>query len=164
MKELLLQYAKYNVWANKRLIDTILKLDTSLPEQELVSSYPTIKLTVSHIWSAEYIWLQRLLLVEQPVWIEKVFTGSFEEACAEWLKVSEEILGFVERQFDDKGLEHVVQYYSTEKKSFKLPAFTILNHVLNHTTQHRGQLITMLRQVGVKKIPAMDLSYYVNNK
>ena len=116
MKELLLQYAKYNVWANKRLIDTILKLDTSLPEQELVSSYPTIKLTVSHIWSAEYIWLQRLLLVEQPVWIEKVFTGSFEEACAEWLKVSEEILGFVERQFDDKGLEHVVQYYSTEKK------------------------------------------------
>ncbi|MEI8279194.1 MAG: DinB family protein [Bacteroidota bacterium] len=157
MKEILLQFAKYNVWANKRIIDVLLKLEEEQLDQELVSSFATIRATVYHIWSAELIWLERLQLTEQPVWAESIFKGTFQEACKDWERVSDVLAQFIDRQYDDKGLEHVFQFYDRKKQSHKSPVYTTLNHVFNHSTYHRGQLITMLRQVGVKKLPSMDL-------
>ncbi|WP_276133619.1 DinB family protein [Polluticoccus soli] len=161
MKELLLQYAKYNVWANKRLIEVITKLEAEHSEKEIVSSFPSVNATAMHIWCAEAIWLQRLNLVEQPVWMENVFTGSFEEALIEWIKTSEGLVAFVEKQFDDRGFEHVLQYYNLQKRPMKLSVFTVLTHALNHSSYHRGQLVTMLRQLGVTKMPSLDLVQYV---
>lgn len=164
MKELLQQYAKYNVWANKRIIDVILKLDAELFDKEMVSSFPSIKATVYHTWSAESVWMQRLALVEQPVWLADVFAGTFEEACANWQKVSEELVLFVEKQYDERSFQHVLQYYNFQKQSVKLPVYTVLMHIFNHSTQHRGQLVTMLRQAGARKIPATDLVAFAMGK
>lgn len=161
MKELLLQMAKYNLWANKRLIDVMLKLDEEDADKEIISSFPSLRSTVYHTWGAEYIWLQRLELTEQPVWIAKTFGGTFEAACAEWQRVSQVLVEFIERQFDDKALEHVFQYYNSEKKSFKDPVYEVLQHVFNHSTYHRGQLVTMLRQLGIEKLPQLDFIAYV---
>jgi uncharacterized damage-inducible protein DinB len=84
MKEILIQYAGYNAWANKRIIDSILSLQPEKQEKEITSSFSSIKETVVHIWAAEFVWLQRLQLVEQPVWIPEIFTGTTVEGCAEW--------------------------------------------------------------------------------
>ena len=40
----------------------------------------------------------------------------------------------------------------------------MLHHVFNHATYHRGQLINMLRQLGVEKVPQTDFSFWVQNK
>ncbi|MBS1584088.1 MAG: DinB family protein [Bacteroidetes bacterium] len=161
MKELLLQMARYNLWANKRLIDVMLKLDEEELDKEIVSSFSSIRSTVYHTWGAEFIWLQRLELTEQPVWIAKTFKGTFDEACGEWQRVSQAFIDFIERQYDDKALEHVFQYYNTEKKSFKSPVHEVLQHVFNHSTYHRGQLVTLLRQLGADKLPQLDLIAFV---
>lgn len=163
MKELLLQYARYNAWANKRIIDVLLKLSDEKLEQIIVSSFPSLKDTVYHMWSAEFIWLQRLELTEQPVWIEDSFGGSFAEACADWQKVSQVVIDFVSRQYDDRAFEHILQYYSRQKKSFKTPVAGVLQQIFNHSTYHRGQLVTMLRQAGVKKIPNTDMLTFLQN-
>jgi len=162
MKELLLQYANYNIWANKRIIDVLLTLEPELLDKEIVSSFSSVKQTVYHVWGAEFIWLQRLQLEEQPVWIQKVFKGTFEEACADWQRVSEVLAQFVARQYDDKSFEHIFQYYNSEKKSFKVPVGLTLNHVFNHGTYHRGQLVTMLRQLGVTHLPSTDFFAFTN--
>jgi uncharacterized damage-inducible protein DinB len=158
MKELLCRYAQYTIWANKRLIEVLLKLDDSILDAEVNSSFASIRKTVYHIWSAEFVWLQRLELAEHPLWMEHEFKGTFQEACEAWVKTSEALLAFIERQYDDKALEHVFQYYSPFKKeNFKRPVHVALLHVFNHSTSHRGQLITLLRQAGVTKIPETDL-------
>jgi uncharacterized damage-inducible protein DinB len=36
--------------------------------------------------------------------------------------------------------------------------------VFNHATYHRGQLVTMLRQIGAEKIPATDFAAFVRLK
>jgi uncharacterized damage-inducible protein DinB len=161
MKELLLQMAKYNLWANKRIIELMLKLDDEQLDKEIESSFPSVRDSALHIWGAEFLWLQRLQLTEQPVYMPYIFKGSFEEACADWQLVSQAFIDFTGRQYDDKAFEHVVQYYNSEKKSFKNPVFEILQHVFNHSTYHRGQLVTMLRQSGVHKIPATDFTVYL---
>jgi len=158
MKELLSRYAQYNIWANKKIIDVLLKLDENVLDKEIISSFSSIRKTVYHIWSAEYIWMQRLDLVEHPIWMELDFNGSFQDACKAWQRSSESLLTFIERQYDDKAFEHVFQYYSPFKKDhFKRQVYIALTHVFNHSTSHRGQLITLLRQAGETKIPETDL-------
>jgi uncharacterized damage-inducible protein DinB len=161
MKEILIQYAGYNAWANKRIIDTLLTMDPEAIEKEVVSSFSSLKKTVLHIWGAEFIWLQRLQLAEHPIWIPAIFTGSVTEACSEWQNVSISLQEFISKQFDDKSFEHTLQYYSLKKQSFKNPVYAVLLHVFNHSTYHRGQLVTMLRQVGASKIPEMDFISFV---
>jgi uncharacterized damage-inducible protein DinB len=164
MKEILLQYAGYNVWANKLIIDTIMKLDEAQVDMELTSSFPTIRKTVYHTWSAENIWLQRLQLAEHPVWIDIDFDGIFATACTDWQRVSSELLQFTEKQYDDKALAHVLQYYDRKKVSHKSPVCEVLMHVFNHSTYHRGQLVTMLRQAGATVIPSTDFITFVRKK
>lgn len=163
MKELLLQYAQYNQWANKKLIDVLLKAKAEQLEQIIVSSFPSLKDTVYHMWSAEYVWLQRLELAEQPIWMEDHFEGSFADACAAWQKTSQALIDFVSRQYDDRAFAHVLQYYNRQKQSFKTPVSGVLQHIFNHGAYHRGQLVTMLRQAGIKKIPGTDMILFLRN-
>ncbi|MEZ5017181.1 MAG: DinB family protein [Flavipsychrobacter sp.] len=156
MKDYLIKLAKYNIWANKLFIKTLRSLTEEQLDTEMNSSFPTIRKTVYHMWSAEDIWLQRLALVERPIWAEGVFDGDFEAAIAKWEEASKSLLVFVEQKYNDSALTQVVQYYDLKKRSYKLPVTACLTQVFNHATYHRGQLVTMLRQVGVKKIPQTD--------
>jgi uncharacterized damage-inducible protein DinB len=164
MKELLLQYARYNLWANKEITDALRKLQPEQVNRELVSSFPSLRTTVYHTWSAEYIWLQRLLLVEQPIWVQGEFKGTFEQACTEWQLVSQQLVQFTERQYGDAAFEHVCLYHDRQKIAYKTPVVEILMHVFNHSTYHRGQLITMLRQVGEQVIPCTDFITFARKK
>jgi uncharacterized damage-inducible protein DinB len=118
---------------------------------------------VCHVWGAEHIWLQRLQLAEHPEWMGD-FKGPFAEACAEWQKTSATLIQFVEKQYDDRALEHILQFYDRQKVSHKLPVYQVLHHIFNHSTQHRGQLILMLRQLGVTKIPGTDFTWFVRQR
>ncbi|MBS1782448.1 MAG: DinB family protein [Bacteroidetes bacterium] len=157
MKEILRQFAAYNIWANQKIIETLLKLPQSDLNKEVDSSFNTLTKTVYHVWSAEAIWIQRLALVEHPDWVEKNFSGSFKESTIFWQKVSKELMQFVEKQYNDAAFEHVVQYNDRKGQMQKNRVGDVLLHVFNHSTFHRGQMITQLRQVGAKTIPNTDL-------
>lgn len=163
MKELLLRYAQYNAWANKRIIDAISKEDESLADKEVPGSFPTLRATIIHTWAAEYVWLQRLQLAEYPQWMSG-FEGTLSEACNNWQQTSADVIQFIEKQYDDRAFQHVVQYYDRSKVSHKTPVFQVLLHMFNHATYHRGQLVTMLRQLGVQDIPGTDLIGFAKGK
>ena len=139
---------------------------TSLSEkqldQDIVSSFCSIRKTVYHTWSAEDIWMQRLLLTEQPVWAEGTFQGTFAEACKRWEDVSQQLKDFVEKQFDDRSFEHIVEYYNLKQQHSKNKVANVLLHLFNHSTYHRGQLVTMIRQAGVESIPATDFVAFIH--
>jgi len=155
MKELILQYAAYNLWANKRIAEVLLQAGDKL-NQEMVSSFPSIRATVLHIWSAESIWLQRLQHVEEPIWQQGGFAGDFSELCSEWLLASEALIRFAEQMEDDGAFREMLIYHNRAKKEHHNPVYQVLHHVFNHSTYHRGQLVTMLRQTGRKEIPGID--------
>ncbi len=159
MKETLLQYAKYNLWANNLMIEALLKLSAEQLDMELVSSFNTIRKTFVHCLSAEYVWLQRLQLVEHPIFLANEPERPFEDNCKHWAEVSKDTIAFIEKQFDDEALKHMVQFYRG-KTAYKMPVWQILQHVFNHNTYHRGQLVTMMRQAGITKIPGTDFCLY----
>jgi uncharacterized damage-inducible protein DinB len=59
-------------------------------------------------------------------------------------------------QSTDETLKKILHYQNLRGEQFNVPVYMILHHVFNHCTYHRGQLVTMLRQLGVEKLPSTD--------
>ena len=160
MKAILEKYAAYNKWANGEILATINHLKDEQIHQEIESSFSSLYKTVLHLLDAESIWWQRLHLAERIEVPGKDFSGSFAELSRmllEQCKLWEEWV----KDANGKKLEHVFAYQNSRKEQFKQPVNEVLLHLLNHGTYHRGQLVTMLRQLGVDRIPQTDFAFYV---
>ncbi len=59
----------------------------------------------------------------------------------------------------DLQLQHIFSFIRN-KEEYKIAVNNMLHHIFNHATYHRGQLITMLRQLGADKIPGTDFSLF----
>ena len=163
MKEILVQYASYNLWANQKLVAEINRLTPEQLTQTIGSSFPSVLLTVSHLRDAESMWWQRIRLIEKPVRPSDHFTGTPPELFKALLAQSAQWKAWVE-QASVPQLEHVFAYYNQQKEHFKNTVYQTLLHLFNHSTYHRGQLITMLRQLGITTIPNTDFIGYIRKK
>ena len=163
MKKLLLQYASYNVWANQKLVDCIDNLTDEQIKRKINSSFKSIYATLIHLWDAESIWWQRVKLQERIIVPSENFKGTMAELANSLSQQSKQWKDWVDST-PESSLDHVFQYYNKKKEHFKLPIYQMLHHVFNHGTYHRGQLINMLRQLGVEKVPQTDFSFWITSK
>lgn len=159
MKQTYLDYANYNIWANAKLTDHLLEQNDDLLSKELVGSFPTIKATISHLWRAETGWLSRL---KGNGWdASKVmnFSGNNRELFTAWQITSEQFRNFVL----DADLEKKIEFEHKGEK-FSIPTREIVQTVFNHGSYHRGQVIMMLRQLGITDLPQTDYIEWVREK
>jgi len=163
MKKMLVQYAAYNLWANSRLIEVINNLTDEQIDREIVSSFTNIKKTMLHLWDVENIWWQRMRLVEMEVWQSDNFTGSLLELTNHLIAQSKQWKEWVDIA-TEAALEHEFIYKNSKKDQFKQPVYEMLIHLFNHQSYHRGQLVTMLRQVDETNIPNTDLISFLRKK
>lgn len=155
MKEILQQLAAYNLWANQRIVQCIAGLPEEVTNQELSSSFSTLYRTLIHMWDAESIWWQRMKLQENVFPPSEKFRGSLVDVGPALMHQN----GLWKNWVDNASLaalDHVFHYQNTKREQFKQPIYQMLLHIFNHGTYHRGQLVSMLRQLGVIEIPATD--------
>lgn len=163
MKEIFKQYAAYHVWANSLLLETIEALPEEQQVAEISSSFPGLYKTVLHMLDAESIWWQRIRLQERIDRPSESFSGSFS-ALSKLLQVqSRQWQEWIDNS-PSHGLEHEFIYFNFKRERFKQPVHQMLLHLFNHGTYHRGQLVTILRQLGVEKIPATDFIIWSRRK
>ena len=156
MKAIFTEYAAYNAWANEQLINTILPLSAEQHHQEIKSSFPSLYLTVQHLWQSENVWQQRLRggKIIKP---EDGFNQSMQALATAFLTETKTWKSFIETLAEEK-LEEKLAYVNMRGMHFNLKIRNILLHVFNHSTYHRGQLVTMLRETGITTIPGTDFS------
>ncbi len=155
MKQLLQQYATYNVWANELLTAAILKLDEKLHHQKVASSFPGLLATVLHMWDAESIWWQRLMHHEKIIVPGADFSQGMKEAVDGLLQQNKQWEAWVNYKTETE-LAQNLKYKRLKGDPFEQPVHQVLLHVFNHGTYHRGQLVTIMRALGVEKIPQTD--------
>ncbi|MGY6562504.1 MAG: DinB family protein [Luteibaculaceae bacterium] len=150
-------YAAYNLWANERYAEWLAQATDEQLNAEVESSFNSIYKTVVHLWNAEYGWLQTLK--EQP-WGNPPgndFQGTNAEFFNQFLETSkafnEYVLALPASEFNKPYT------FGTSEKTTS--AEEIMLHVFNHATYHRGQLITLGRQVGLSNPPRADFIFYV---
>ena len=158
MKKLLLSYTAYNYWANEKLATVILALDESLFFKPVPSSFPNLFETAEHIWQAEMVWRQRILQIapnKKPEFPSKDMKALLETLLLESTQWQE----FIEQTPEEKLLE-MISYKNWQGIPFTTPFWQIAQHIFNHSTFHRGQLVTMLRHLGATSLPSTDYITY----
>jgi uncharacterized damage-inducible protein DinB len=155
MKQLLVSFAQYEYWANEKILELVLSLSEEQQQQEIKSSFPSIYKTCLHVWDASTIWWQRLQKAEEIVVPSLSFHPSMQDVAHGLLQQDTQWLDWV-KATTEADLDYVLPYKNMKGDAFAQPVREILLHLNNHGTYHRGQLVTMLRQVGVEKIPQTD--------
>jgi uncharacterized damage-inducible protein DinB len=163
MKQLLQQYAAYNLWANKIITEKILQLNEEVINKEIQSSFGSLYKTVVHLMDIESLWWQRLKLAEHPIWPGINFNGNFEDLSQQLIFLSKQWHNWV-LNTNEINLTHVFEYHNSKKEFFKQPVYEMLMQVFNHQTYHRGQLVTMMHELDIKKIPATDFIVFSRKK
>jgi uncharacterized damage-inducible protein DinB len=146
---------RYNRWANGRVFGAVSHLSPEEFAEDLGSSHPSVRDTLLHIVWAEWIWLQRWNGVSPQLVFQGTDFPSLAAVKARWSEVEIEQHAFLEAVTAERLLT-VVRYVNLEGETWQYPLWRQMYHVVNHSTYHRGQLTTMLRQLGARPI-ATDL-------
>ena len=160
MKILLSSTVSYNLWVNERLVNLFRSVDQSLIEQAVVSSFPSIRATLLHLWDVEVLWLARLNGVSPTDFPSKTFKGSNEEIYQNLLKSSQDFVDYVVNKPVESFYESIAYTLLTAQGDFRNDAGDMIQHCMNHQSFHRGQLITMARQLGITEFPRTDYIMY----
>ena len=78
---------------------------------------------------------------------------------ARWFEVTREQTEFI-ASITENSLKTPITYVNTQGETFTYPLWQILQHVVNHSSYHRGQITTMLRQLGAKPEATDFLLFY----
>ncbi len=151
----------FNAWANRRILDACCKLSDEQFTRELGSSFPSIRDTLVHIMGGEWVWLANWRGHPSPraEWETEFAKGRFPNLVtvrARWEPLEADLLGFVSG-LTAADLEKTVE---VKRHQFTYSMRVLLQHLVNHGTYHRGQVVTMLRQLGVVPRPT-DYHFYV---
>jgi uncharacterized damage-inducible protein DinB len=155
--EILDLYA-YNRWANDRVLDAAAALTPVELDRDLKSSFPSVRETLAHILTAEWVWLSRWNGVSPGGPPAGWDLSTLDGIRGRWSEVERERAALL-ASLDDDALERTIDYRNTKGEPFSSPLVHLLRHVVNHSSYHRGQVVTMLRQLG-HAAPATDLVIY----
>jgi|SRR5436190_11235959 len=163
MKQLLHQFALYNLWANKTILERLKGLSEELINKETAGSFPGLYKTVLHMMDVESVWWQRLHLAEHVQWPGKTFNGSFDELSRILIQSSQQWEEWF-KNVSEAGVAHVFGYQNSKREQFKQPVYEVSLHLFNHQTYHRGQIVTMLHQLEIDKTPVTDFIVFSRSK
>ena len=155
MKEIFIQLSAFNSWANSLLLNAIIPLPEEQHHAEVKSSFPGLYKTVLHMYDAESIWWQRLKLQEKINVPSENFSGNMNDLNQQLLQQDKLWQDWITNA-NEHALQHEFIYFNSKKERFKQPVYQMLLHLFNHNTYHRGQLVNILRQLGIEKIPHTD--------
>ena len=140
----------FNAWANQRALEACSVLTEEQFTRDLGSSFRSVRDTLIHVLGGEWLWLERWrgrspMMVEVETFANQV--KGFASMRSRWERIERDLRVFV-AALSAADLERVVEYRNLGGNRFAYPLRSMLQHLVNHNTYHRGQVTTMLRQLG----------------
>jgi uncharacterized damage-inducible protein DinB len=143
--------ADYTVWADDRMFGAVAKLPPEAFLRDLGSSLKSVRDTVVHLVSAQWVWFNR--------WQGKVPPGMWNAAeypdaasvRSKWESLWAELGPFLKSK-SDADLARDLRYKNLKGEEFAYPLGQLAMHLANHSSYHRGQVTTLLRQLGAEPV------------
>lgn len=147
--EMLGLQARHNTWINRRLYAVCAEMRDEERKRDLGAFFRSIHGTFNHLLLADRIWLGRLL--DRPFAVRSLaqeLYADYDELCREREHTDTEIEAFVS-SLDESDLQSILEYHSIAARELRrLPILVVLTHLFHHQTHHRGQLTTLIGQLG----------------
>jgi uncharacterized damage-inducible protein DinB len=145
---------EYAYWARDKQLEACASLTQEQLMQPLAGSFPCLRDTLAHLMYVEWLWLER--------WNGRVPTTIPPADELHTLRAVQERWHEIERGMrtflaglNEESLERAMTCTGTKGNVWTQPLWRFLMHFLNHQSYHRGQITTLLRQLGIKP-PTVD--------
>ena len=147
---------EYHYWARNRLFEALEPLTAEQYGKDLGSSFKSIRDTVTHTYAAEWAWHERWQGRSPTALIPSDRFPDLAALRAAWSESERNIRAFVDG-LDDSAISRIINYKLLNGSDGASPIWQMVQHVVNHASYHRGQVTTMLRQLGAKPGQSMDM-------
>ncbi len=146
----------YHYWARDRLLDAVARLTPEQFNRDLGSSFKSVRDTLVHIYAAEWAWYSRWRGTSPTALLTSEPFPDVESLRRAWAENEANVRAFT-ASLGDAGIDRVIAYKLLSGAEGASPFWQMLQHVVNHASYHRGQITTMLRQLGAEPARSMDL-------
>ncbi len=154
----------YTEWANDLTMDAAAHLSDDNLRRDVGISHKSIFGTLLHMAGAEWIWLERWngrSPAKDQAWL--LWTT---DSCADLGMLKERWGGLIDRraqfitELNEERLDAELPFKLLSGDSSSMRLVDQMQHVANHATLHRGQIVGMIRQLGIEP-PSTDLLFYL---
>ena len=142
----------YNRWANARTLAAVTGLTAEQLTRDLGTSHRSVFGTLAHILWSEWRWLGRWLAPAPAPGPDPLVCEDLAGLQARWRELERAQQTFVDR-VTDAGLVRPITDETPLGTPWTYPLEQMLQHVVNHSTYHRGQVTTLVRQLGAMPVP-----------
>ena len=146
----------YHYWARDRMLTAVEALTSEQYTKDMASSFKSVRDTVVHIYFAEWAWHSRWMGNSPAHGLKPEDFPDVPAIRSAWVAHEAKMRSYL-AGVDEKGVDRVYEFKMLSGQETRNVFWHMLQHVVNHATYHRGQVTTMLRQLGATPPKSQDL-------
>jgi uncharacterized damage-inducible protein DinB len=150
---------EYTVWANHKILRIAATITVDDFKRDLKTSHGGVRGTLAHTMSAEWVWLERWKGVSPTKMFDE---GEFADIVAlrdRWAVIEEHRESWLASLRPD-AMAASIRYRNLQGQEFETVLWQMVQHTVNHSTYHRGQVVTLLRQLGAKVVSTDMIAWF----
>jgi uncharacterized damage-inducible protein DinB len=156
LQNLTTRFLRYNLWANERLTAWLMTIGRNILYEKTGSSFGTIDRTLQHILSAQIYWHAILTKAQINEFNRPVKENAVDAVMADLVISSQQLVSSLSLLNEHQLIESIQVSDSAQSR------YEYILHVVNHSSYHRGQIVTMCRALRVtEEIPVTDYDAYL---
>jgi len=153
-------FARYNAWMNDKIYTLAAELTDEERKRDLRAFFRSVHGTLNHLLLGDRAWLTRFTGETErfasydgerkPIAVRSLaqeLYADFEQLWRERRRTDADIAGWVET-LDEAALSRTLSYKTSSGVACSHPTWWAISHFFNHQTHHRGQVTTLLKQLG----------------
>ncbi len=141
--------AEYNYWMNQKIYSVCAEIPDEKRKQDIGAFFKSIHGTLNHLLYGDKAWMGRF--TNNPFSVKIIgqeLYSDFDDLRRERENTDLQILEWV-KNLDSNWLNQPNEYVSNvDHQQYILPTWVLVTHMFNHQTHHRGQVTTLIKQLG----------------
>jgi uncharacterized damage-inducible protein DinB len=141
--------ARYNQWMNRKIYAVCAEVPDDDRTKDMGAFFKSIHATLNHLLYGDKAWMGRF--TGNPFLTDNMgvdLYSDFEELRKEREKMDQQIIEW-SQTLTPEWLDSEMTYTSkVDNKSRTMPNWAAVTQLFNHQTHHRGQITTLIKQLG----------------
>ena len=159
-----LSLVEYHYWARDRILDAIGPLTPEQYLKDLGNSFKSVRDTVVHTYGAEWVWYSRWTGYSPASLPDATAFPDLASIRNAWSAQEDKVRQLVQSLAAANELERLIRYRTLGGQDAETMFAVMLQHVVNHASYHRGQVTTMLRQLGAPPPKSQDMIAFFRDR
>ncbi|TBO42089.1 DinB family protein [Pedobacter kyonggii] len=147
----------YNVWVTEQLVAWLQNYPEALLQKECPSSFNSIAKTLKHISDTQLYWSSMIRETTTPTFDYIANEVNLKTEMVNLVSEAKILATYVKENNEAMGETYLIE---SEWFSSNFPKYEYLQHLIIHTTYHRGQIVSIGHNIGVTKAPMMDYNFW----